>query len=88
VKGKEMNQDELIDLPFDQYQRYRITVEIIQILKKEKGAGRLRILDVGGCANSRNGKGSFMPLYSFLPDGDLTVVDIVEFKDPIYVKGN
>jgi hypothetical protein len=83
-----MSQDELLDLPFDQYQRYRITVEIIQILKKKKGTGRLRILDVGGCANSRNGKGYFLPLSGFLPDEDLTVVDIVEFKDPIYVKGN
>lgn len=38
--------DARLRLPFDQYQRYRIVVDAVEVLRRE--AGPLRILDVGG----------------------------------------
>ena len=80
-----MKDEEILDLPFDQYQRYRITAEIFQIIKAEQGK-RVKVLDVGGCANRRDGSGYFLPLSLFLPEDEITVVDVVDFQNPQYAK--
>jgi ubiquinone/menaquinone biosynthesis C-methylase UbiE len=82
-----MNREEMLDLPFDQYQRYNITQEIIQVIKADQG-GKIKVLDVGGCADRRDGMGHFLPISFFLPEDDIAVVDVVDFKDPVYVKGD
>jgi len=78
---------ELVELPFDQYQRYRTVGEIVEILKREAGMeSPLRVLDVGGY----NPTPGFPPLLiaEFLP-GDITyVLDTVECKEPDYIQGD
>ncbi len=87
IRREMMNREERLDLPFDQYQRYRIAEEIIHIIKADQGE-RIKVLDVGGCADRRDGTGHFLPISSFLPEDDITVLDVVDFEDPVYVKGN
>ena len=53
-----------LDLPFDQYQRYRIVADVIERLSE--GATPLRILDVCG------GEG---PILNFLPEDRITILD-------------
>ncbi len=55
----------LFELPVDQFQRYRITADVINVLRGEKG--KMRIVEVGG----------YPPrLGHFLPDDDLVVTDL------------
>ncbi len=55
---------EQLQLPFDQYQRYRIIADALDILRKDEGS--LRILDVGG----GEGTASY-----FFPDDRLEILD-------------
>lgn len=68
-----------LDLPFDQYQRYRIVAEALEILR-EGNTSPLRILDVGG--------GEGIALH-FFPDDDLEILDqtVVEGV-PNFVEGD
>ena len=59
-----MNAD-LLELPFDQYQRYRLVADILKEVRP-KGR-RLSILDVGGRTAL---------LRQFLPKDDVTAVDL------------
>jgi SAM-dependent methyltransferase len=70
-------------MPFDQYQRYRLTAEIITTLKDSAGEADTpwRILDVGGYFPPRNG---VLPLPDFLPEDDTLVVDTMEYEGPNY----
>ncbi|KPL84920.1 hypothetical protein SE18_18760 [Herpetosiphon geysericola] len=72
------NSDALLAMPFDQYQRYRLSAEAIFLLKQAAGAHdqRWRILDVGGFFPPRNG---VMPLQAFFPDDETLVVDTAEY---------
>jgi SAM-dependent methyltransferase len=82
-----MKNKEILDLPFDQYQRYRITAEIVQMIKTDQGE-RIKVLDIGGCANRRDGSGYFLPIHLFLPGDDIIVMDVVDFENPLYVKSD
>lgn len=62
VRGRDI--DPRLELPFDQYQRYQVTAELLTGFKVPPGA---RVLEVGG------GPG---PLESFLPEYELFVSDI------------
>lgn len=75
--------DELLAMPFDQYQRYRLSAELVVALKHAANAAddRWRILDVGGYFPTRNG---VLPIASFLPDDDTLVVDTVDHDGPGY----
>jgi hypothetical protein len=79
--------EEILDLPFDQYQRYRLTAEIVQMIKADQRK-RMKVLDVGGCATRRDRRGYFLPIQLFLPGDDITVMDVVDFQDPLYVKSD
>lgn len=82
-----MVSDKLLETPFDQYQRYKAVTEIIQIIKKETGRAKLRILDVGGYFKNPDGQDTF-PLKDFLPEEEITVLDRVDCRLPEYVQGD
>lgn len=70
---------EQLNLPFDQYQRYRIVAEGLEALR-EGNATPLRILDVGG--------GEGIALH-FFPDDDLEILDqTVAEGVPNFVEGD
>jgi hypothetical protein len=70
--------DARLRLPFDQYQRYRIVADALEILRGEAGA--LRILDVGG------GEGAIL---RFLSGDEVTVLDLSDSPGvPGLVKGD
>ncbi|ABX04807.1 MAG TPA: class I SAM-dependent methyltransferase [Herpetosiphon sp.] len=72
------NSDALLAMPFDQYQRYRVSAEAICLLKEAAGASDQpwRILDVGGFFPPRNG---VMPLQAFFSNDQTLVVDTAEY---------
>ena len=82
-----MDKDKLLDKPFDQYQRYRIVAEIIQIIKTQTGKKHLKILDVGGYFKNSQGQDEF-PIKDFLPDENIFVLDIADCLLPRYTKGD
>jgi hypothetical protein len=58
-----------LELPFDQYQRYKMVEELVGLIRGQRaGRDRLRILDVGG----RPGL-----LAAFLPDDEVFMVDVL-----------
>lgn len=85
--GGIMDNDKLLEMPFDQYQRHRAAAEAIEIIKKETGTKKLRILDVGGYFKNSEGHDTF-PLKEFLPEEELFVLDVVECHLPHYVQGD
>ncbi|HEB12130.1 MAG TPA: class I SAM-dependent methyltransferase, partial [Actinobacteria bacterium] len=70
VKDKE----ELMELPFDQFQRYKTVSEFADSIHRED-KGPLKILDVGGYPGL---------ITDFLPDDDITIVDVVPGDMPNY----
>ena len=62
-------QDRLLELPFDQYQRYRVAADLVGLLEVPEGRP---VVDVGGAPGF---------VESFLPDREAVVVD-VEGKHP------
>lgn len=67
---------DVLSLPFDQYQRYRLVADLVGRVRGERGP--LRILDVGGRTAL---------LRSFLPDDDVTLVDVEESEEPGLILG-
>lgn len=63
---------DVLQLPFDQYQRYRVTADLLAGLGVAAGA---TILEVGGAPG---------PLEAFLPDYEIFVVDITGKRDGRY----
>ena len=82
-----MVNDRLLDMPFDQFQRYRAVEEVIGIIKAEKGRKRLRILDVGGYYRNSDGQDIF-PLREFLPEEEIIVLDVVDCQLLGYVQAD
>jgi len=78
---------ELIDFPFDQYQRYRITQEIADMIRCHLGRTCLSVLDVGGFFRAITGD-DMLPIAKFLPDDTTVVVDLAECAIPSYVQGS
>jgi len=73
---KESNSDQLLKLPFDQYQRYKIIEEIVNLMRGKKS---LRILDIGGNPGFLN---------KFLPKDDIFNLDIKKGKAKNFILGN
>jgi ubiquinone/menaquinone biosynthesis C-methylase UbiE len=57
----------LLSLPFDHYQRYALTQELVRLLGPGSGSTKVRILDVGGSSSS---------LKHFLPEADVVLADV------------
>ncbi len=70
VKDKE----ELLELPFDQFQRYRAVSEFADSIRPNEKS-QLKILDVGGYPGL---------ITDFLPDDDITIVDVIPGDMPNY----
>lgn len=82
-----MNRDELLNIPFDQYQRYRVLKDIAEIIKNQTGNRDLKILDVGGHSTTMEGK-PWLPIKEFLPEDKTSVVDIPVCDIPAYIRGS
>ncbi len=72
------------DVPFDQYQRYRITAEIARAMGREARAPR--VLDVGGHHSDFWGRPR-RPIAEFLPGATTWTLDIGPNPLPGYVRG-
>lgn len=65
-----------VSLSFDQYGRYFILAKIVDANRTKKS---LKILDVGGKAGSMS---------SFLPNDEITILDVIESQEPNYIQGD
>jgi SAM-dependent methyltransferase len=81
------HESELIELPFDQYQRYKVVQEVVRLIKAQQGARPLRVLDVGGVSNTRHGQ-LFFPIAHFLPEDETMVLDVQDYDAPNYLRVN
>jgi hypothetical protein len=68
---------DLFELPFDQFQRYKAVRDFADFIREP--GGRLKVLDVGGYPGL---------IVDFLPDDDVTVVDMVAAQFPGYVRAD
>jgi len=66
----------ILNLPFDQYQRYKMVQEVIESLRD---GTPLKVLDVGGYPGQ---------ILDFLPGDDVLVVDMVEDEKPHYMRAD
>jgi len=82
-----MEQIELLDYPFDLYQRTRDIKEIIAIFCRETGTRQLKILDVGGFRIDAEERDDLL-LKEFLPDHIIYCLDLEKSTVPGYVQGD
>lgn len=73
-----------LDVPFDQYQRYRVTADLASAAGN--AGGRLRVLDVGGHHSDFWGRVR-RPIADFLPDCDTVTLDVATNPLRGYVRG-
>lgn len=83
VVRSEMVKD-VLDLPFDQYQRYKAVQEIIRLIKGQ-WQDKLKVLDVGGLSHTHEGR-PFFPIARFLPEDEITVLDVQDYDAPNYLR--
>lgn len=74
-------------LPFDQYGRYKMVGEAIAAASEALGREQLKILDVGGFFREFDGTPR-LPAQLFMPDHDVTVLDLPPCDLPGYVQGD
>lgn len=68
--------ESLYELPFDQFQRYKVVQEIVDFARNDKS---LKILDVGGYPGL---------VSDFLPQDETLILDVVSCDKPNYVQGD
>jgi SAM-dependent methyltransferase len=83
IDGLHMSAIDLLTLPFDQYQRYTIVVQVANLVKGYLNRSQLRVLDVGGYFRTRRDE-HILPLIHFLPDDRVVAVDLEAEKLPNY----
>ncbi len=74
-------------MPFDQFGRYHMLREALDACRQQLEQETLRVLDVGGFYRDQYGTPS-LPIMRFLPNDDVTVLDVVECDLPGYVRGD
>lgn len=74
-----------LEVPFDQYQRYRITAEIAIAVAEDASAASCRVLDVGGHYHDLEGRAR-RPIADFLPSFPTMTVDLTEAPLSGYVR--
>jgi hypothetical protein len=79
--------ERVLEMPFDQHQRYRLVSDVAGIIKEVSGQKQLRVLDVGGYSPGEDGP--WFPLKEFLPDDWIVVVDLeaCSLKDYVIASG-
>ncbi len=65
-----------LELPFDQYQRYKIVEELVGLIRQDRS---LRVLDVGGHPGL---------ITDFLPEDDTFVLDMLPCEGPKCIQGD
>ncbi len=70
--------DDFLELPFDQFQRYRTARDFADAIRPAGGTA-LKVLDVGGFPGL---------MVDWLPDDEVTVVDVIEAETPNYVQAS
>src|SRR5579864_544704 len=83
----ESNNEKLLDLVFDQFERYSITAEIINLFKQFRDVSKFKILDVGGFSR-RIDYSPILPIAEFLPQDDTITYDLYDHDSPKYKKGD
>ena len=69
---------DFLELPFDQFQRYKAARDFADAVRPAPGES-LKVLDVGGFPGL---------MVDWLPDDDVTVVDVIEAEAPNYVRAS
>jgi hypothetical protein len=82
-----VNRDPLLETPFDQYERYKAVQEIAGVIRPQGAQEVLRVLDVGGYFRTMEGLDS-LPLASFLPEDEVSVVDTSFCSLPNFVQAS
>ena len=77
----------LTELPFDQYQRYKVVQEIVRLIKGQQQEQTLKVLDVGGLSHTYEGQ-PFFPISLFLPEDETMVLDVQDYDAPNYLRGS
>ncbi len=77
----------LLQLNFDQYERYAVVREIADLFRRARGVASCRVLDVGGFSRHLDST-PFLPVHEFLPNDDCVVYDLHEYKDASYIRGD
>ncbi|NJP07414.1 MAG: methyltransferase domain-containing protein [Chloroflexaceae bacterium] len=73
-------------MPFDQFGRYHMLREAVDACRQALQQERLTLLDAGGFYDDHGT--ATLPIKQFLPDDDITVLDVVDCDLPAYVKGD
>ncbi|MCP5047787.1 MAG: glycosyltransferase [bacterium] len=82
-----MTDSKLLDYPFDLYQRTRDIREIVQLMARETGKEKLKILDVGGYRIDAEDRDDLL-LREFLPGHEIVSLDLMESDIPGYIQGD
>lgn len=82
-----MEQTELLDYPFDLYQRTRDIREIVDIIVQETGKKQLKILDIGGFRIDAEERDDLL-LREFLPGHNIYCLDLVKSAVSGYIQGD
>ena len=77
--------EDTLDLPFDQYQRYKVVQEIVRLIKGQQQEQTLKVLDVGGLSHTYEGQ-PFFPISLFLPEDETMVLDVQDYSTPNYLR--
>ncbi len=70
--------EDFLELPFDQFQRYQTARDFADAIRPVSGAP-LKVLDVGGFPGL---------MVDWLPEDDVTVVDVIEAEAPNYIQAS
>lgn len=77
----------ILELPFDQYQRYNLVREIVEVIRSHAQPDRLRLLDVGGFFRIRSGD-EILPLTLFCPRDEAIVVDLEYTRQANFIQAD
>jgi SAM-dependent methyltransferase len=82
-----MEQADLLNYPFDLYQRTRGIREMVEIISRETGKKKLKILDIGGFRIDAEERDDLL-LNEFLPGHEIYCVDLVKSTVPGYIQAD
>jgi len=83
----ENDSPQLLNYPFDLYQRTRDIREIVEIISQKTGKEKLRILDVGGYRVEAEDRDDLL-LREFLPQHEIIALDMIPSSISGYVQGD